>query len=132
MTTASPTKDRPVAAWMGVLDQLERAVGLRLARTEDPAAPGPEPAGPAVTPLQATDERLTQMQARLDRAEQDAREADEVLRAEAEAFQHWTETAAAVRRRLADCAAGAEEGKRGRGEEGRRQDPGGYTPGHTG
>lgn len=98
--TASPTKDGPVAGWMDVLDRIEEAVSQRLARTEEPA-PSPEPP-PSGRPLHTLDERLTRMQARLEIAEKDAREADDVLRAEAEAFQGWTEATATARRRLAD------------------------------
>ena len=45
------------------------------------------------------------MHARLDRAERDAAEADAALLTESEAYQHWTESMTAVRRRLADWAA---------------------------
>jgi hypothetical protein len=55
--------------------------------------------------LQALDDRLAQMGARLDRADQDARGADELLRIEVEAHQHWTEATTAARQRLADWAA---------------------------
>ena len=111
--TASSTKDRPVAAWMEVLDQIEGAVGPRLAHTEEPA-PSPEPTAVSRTPLHVLDERLARIQARLDRAEGDARETDEVLRVEAEAFQRWTETAATARRRLADLAATVSDASRKR------------------
>jgi hypothetical protein len=86
---------------MQVLDQIEGAVGRRLAQVEEP--PPEVDAGPTTkTPLQTLDERLTQMRMRLDRAERDAAEVDAALNTEAEAYQRWTESMTAARRRLAD------------------------------
>jgi hypothetical protein len=103
--TATPTEERPIAAWMQVLDQIEGSVGRRLAQVEEPAGPddGAEPT--AKTPLQILDERMTQIPKRLDRAERDAAEVDAALHTESEAYQRWTESMTTARRRLADWAA---------------------------
>ncbi len=103
--TASSTEAQPITAWLQVLDQIESAVGRWLAQVEAPAKVE-EDAGPtANAPLQILDERLTQIRARLDRAERDAREVDAALQTEAEVYQHWAESMTAARRRLADWAA---------------------------
>jgi len=91
---------------MRVLDEIEGAVSRRLALVEEPRAATADAAPPAPTPLQVLDDRLAQMQARLERAEQDARDADAVLLREAEAHRRWTEETATARRRLADRAQG--------------------------
>ena len=97
-------QDGPVTEWLRVLDDIEGVVVRRLAATEEP--PPAADAPPAQTPLQARDERMSRMGARLDRAEHDAREADGVLHGEAEAHRRWAEEASAARRRLADRARG--------------------------
>jgi chromosome segregation ATPase len=102
---ASSTEARPIATWMQVLDQIEAAVGRRLAQVEEPP-PDLEAAPTTKTPLQTLDERLAQMRARLDQAERDAAEVDAALNTEAEAYQRWTESMTAARRRLADWTAG--------------------------
>jgi hypothetical protein len=102
---ASSTEARPIATWMQVLDQIEGAVGRQLAQVEEPAAPEVGAGPTAKTPLQILDERLAQMRTRLDRAERDAAEVDAALNTEAEAYQRWTESMTAARRRLADWAA---------------------------
>ena len=62
--------------------------------------------------MQILDDRLAQMQGRLGEAEEDAREADQVLRTEGEAYQRWTEAMATARRGLADWAAAVGRGER--------------------
>jgi hypothetical protein len=104
--TAESTEGRPVAAWMQVLESIEEALARRLADLPAPPAPPADSGSTAKTALQVLDGRLTQMQARLDQAERDADETETVLRTEAEAYQHWTTSMTAARRRLADWAAG--------------------------
>lgn len=99
-------EDRPITAWMRVLDEIESSVSRRLALAEEPPAATADAGPPAPTPLQVLDDRLAQMQARLERAEQDARDADAVLHQEAEAHRRWAEQTATARRRLADRAQG--------------------------
>ena len=98
-------QDRPITAWIRVLDEIEGAVSRRLALVEEPPSATAD-APPAPTPLQVLDDRLAQMRARLERAEQDARDADAVLQQEAEAHRRWTEGMTTARRRLADRARG--------------------------
>ncbi len=99
-------QERPITAWMRVLDEIESSVSRRLAQAEEPTAASANAGPPAPTPLQVLDDRLAQMQARLEQAEQDARDADAVLRQEADAHRRWTEQMATTRRRLADRAQG--------------------------
>ncbi|HVS36012.1 MAG TPA: hypothetical protein VMS17_10570 [Gemmataceae bacterium] len=103
--TAELMQERPIAAWMQVLEIIEEALARRLAEVEDPPPAVGDVGSPAQTLLQALDERLTVMQGRLDQAERDAAEADDPLRTETEAYQRWTETMTAARRRFADWAA---------------------------
>ena len=103
--TASSREERPIAAWMQVLDQIEGSVDRRLAQVEEPAGPDADAGPTAKTPLQILDERAAQMRTRLDRAERDAAEVDAALNTESEAYQRWTESMTAARRRLADWAA---------------------------
>ncbi|HBI44045.1 MAG TPA: hypothetical protein DDY78_14515 [Planctomycetales bacterium] len=103
--TALPTEARPIAAWMQVLDQIEGSVGRRLAQVEEPAGPEADAGPTAKTPLQILDERWSQVRTRLDRAERDAAEVDAALHTESEAYQRWTDSLTAARRRLADWAA---------------------------
>jgi hypothetical protein len=102
---ASSREERPIAAWMQVLDQIEGSVGRRLAQVEEPAGLEADAGPTAKTPLQILDERLAQMRTRLDRAERDAAEVDAALHTESEAYQRWTDNMTAARRRLADWAA---------------------------
>lgn len=102
--TAEPTETRPAAAWMLVLNQIEETLARQMASVEEPAPPG-DAKPPAKTPLHALDARLAQMQARLDQAERHAEGTDAALRTDAEAYQRWTESMTAARRRLADWAA---------------------------
>jgi len=103
--TALSTEVRPIAAWMRVLDQIESSVELRLAQVEEPPGPDADSGPTAKTPLQILDERLAQIRTRLDRAERDAAEVDAALHTESGAYQHWTASMTAARRRLADWAA---------------------------
>jgi chromosome segregation ATPase len=103
---AESTEGRPVASWMQMLDQIEASLTNRLAQVQEPPAPAAEAGPSAKESLQALDERLARMHARLEQAERDAAEADEALRTESEAHQRWTETMTAARRWLADWAAG--------------------------
>jgi hypothetical protein len=104
--TAESTEGRPVAVWMQTLEAIEEALVQRLAATPEPPAPAGEPGPDDNAALLALDERLALLQARLEQAALDAAEADDVLRAEAEAHQRWTESMTAARRGLADWAAG--------------------------
>jgi hypothetical protein len=104
MMTASSTEGRPIGAWLQVLEQIEGALARRLAQVEEPNAPEAETGPKAKTPLQILEERLAQMRTRLDRAEREAAEVDAALNTEAEAYQRWTESMTAARRRLADWA----------------------------
>ena len=108
--TALPTEARPIAAWMQVLDQIEDSVSRRLGQVEELATPEANVGPTTKTPLQILDDRLTQMQTRLDRAERDAAGVDAALRTESEAYQHWTESMSAARRRMADWAGRAPVG----------------------
>ena len=103
--TAGLAQAGPVAAWVRVLETIDEALARRLAEVEEPPAPMADPTPAAKGSLQALEERLRQMQARLERAERDAAEADGPLRGEAEAYRRWTEGMTAARRRLADWAA---------------------------
>ena len=102
--TAEPAEGRPVAAWMQVLDFIDEVLARRLAEVDEPPAPVAG-AGPSRESLLALDKWMQRLQARLDQAERDAAEADEPLRTESEAYQRWTETMTAARRRLGDWAA---------------------------
>jgi chromosome segregation ATPase len=103
--TADAGEGRRLAAWLQALDFMDEVLARRLAETQEPPTPADD-AGPAVqASLQTLDERLQQMQTRLEQAERDAAEADAVLRTEAEVYQDWTESTTAARRRLADWAA---------------------------
>ena len=101
--TAESTETRPIAAWMQVLEQIESTLAQQMASVDEGESPG-EARPRASTPLHVLDERLTKMQARLDQAERDAALTDAALRAEGEAYQRWTESMTATRRRLSDWA----------------------------
>ena len=103
--TAEPAEGRPIAAWMQMLEFIDAALARRLAEVEEPPGPADGAGSSAQGSLQALDERVRRMQARLDQAGRDAAEADEPLRTESEAYQRWTESMTAARRRLADWAA---------------------------
>ncbi len=103
--TAEPTEGRPIAAWMQTLEFIEEALARRLAEVGESPNLSADAGPSAKASLQALDEQVRRVQARLDQAERDAAEADEPLRAESEAYQRWTETMTAARRRLADWAA---------------------------
>lgn len=103
---SEPTEARSMATWMPMLEHIEEALARRLAEVHDLPAPTADSGPTAKTSLQALDQRLAGMQVRLDQAERDASETEGVLRTEAEAYQRWTESMTAARRRLADWAAG--------------------------
>ena len=115
----SRTDDRPVGAWMGMLDQIEEAVARRLTQAEELAGPPAAPGAPPSTPLQVLDGRLAQMQARLEQAEADGgtptRRCESRRRRTSTGRRRWRPRAAAwpTGRRS------SEEEKRGRGERGR-------------
>jgi hypothetical protein len=101
--TAEPTETRPTAAWMKVLNQIEDTLARQMASVEEPAPSGAA-TPPTKKPLHALDASLAQMQARVDQAERRAEETDAALRTDAEAYQRWTESMTATRRRLGDWA----------------------------
>lgn len=102
MTTQS-TEARPIAAWMKVLEQIETTLARQMALVEEVAPPSAAKQ-PARTPLHVLDERLGQMQARLNQAERDAAVTDAALRTEGEAYQRWADGMTMTRRKLSDWA----------------------------
>jgi hypothetical protein len=105
----SDAEPRPVVAWMRVLDRIEDTLGQSLALAAEPG-PGPaesEPGPRAAAPLERLDQRLAQLQACLERAEQNAASTDALLRAETDALQGWIDALAAAGRGLANWAARA-------------------------
>jgi hypothetical protein len=103
--TAEPTEPRPIAAWMRVLDKIEATLARQMAPVDEPHPAASDAKTPAKAPLQALDDRLAQMAARLEQADRDAAVTDAALRTEGEAYQRWTGTMTATRRKLADWAA---------------------------
>jgi hypothetical protein len=99
-----------LAAWLEVLDAIDRALESSLARAAEPAPP---PAAPGVgadaarLALEALDGRLAQVQASLERAGQHAAVADAALTAEAEALERWLARAQEGREKLGPPASGA-------------------------
>jgi hypothetical protein len=102
--TTEAAEPRPIAAWMKVLDQIEATLARQMASVENTAPPAADAKLPAQSPMSALDDRLAQMQTCLDQAEREAAVTDAALRAEGEAYQRWTETMTATRRKLADWA----------------------------
>jgi Xaa-Pro aminopeptidase len=103
--TAEPTEPRPIAAWTRVLDKIEATLARQMASVEEPDTLVSDAKPPAKAPLQVLDDRLAQMQNRLEQADRDAAVTDAALRTDGEAYQHWTETMTATRRKLADWVA---------------------------
>jgi hypothetical protein len=105
----SDAEPRPVVVWMRVLDRIQDTLGQSLALA-DPggvATAESEPGPMAQSPLDRLDQRLAQMRACLDRAEQNAAATDTLLRGEADALQGWLDALAAAGRDLANWAARA-------------------------
>jgi hypothetical protein len=98
MTPESPRAQ--VFAWMEVLERIQTGLGQSLQLAEDPALPPPADS-PAVQPLEVLGQRLAQLQACLDRAEQNADTVDRLLDAEAEAVRQWLQRTEAVRQKVA-------------------------------
>jgi hypothetical protein len=82
------TEGGDTSAWMAVLDRLIGELGRTLEQI--PAIPAPSsPASADYPPLHAIDQRLSQMQTGLERAEQDASEAERQLAAILDPLQKW-------------------------------------------
>jgi hypothetical protein len=90
----------PNPAWMDVLDQIDQSLRQSLGRITDPAPPA-EKLGEPVS-LGRLDERLEYWQAYLDRAEENAAKAEELLAAEQAAVAECRDGLAQLRETLAD------------------------------
>ena len=66
--TAEPAEGRPIAAWMQMLEFIDAALARRLAEVEERPGPADGAGSSAQGSLQALDERVRRMQARLDQA----------------------------------------------------------------
>src|SRR5271166_6576742 len=95
------TEVRDPVAWMAVLDELAGSLDRSLEQT--PVTPPPAPSqGPANSPaLQVIDRHLAQMQASMERAEQNAAEAERQLAAVFEPLQQLLEQSRASQEKLA-------------------------------
>ncbi len=88
--------DRPVQAWMAVLDRIEEAVRQSLARAADPPEPArAPPAGPS--PVERLAGRLGRWGDGLSRLEAEAEAAARELDADEEALAAWADELRAVR-----------------------------------
>jgi hypothetical protein len=87
---------RSLAAWMDVLDHIDRSLADSLARTPEPA-PITAPTAPAPSPLARLDERLAAWQLSLERVEKQATSSTERLNAEHAALAEWLDKLGRVR-----------------------------------
>src|SRR5690349_18354390 len=101
MTSEAVNEGRPMA-WLAVLEQMRATLGRSLELAVEPEPVPPPEGGAAAAALQALDERLARLQGCLERAEQNARAADAVLEAEAQAMRRWLEAMRLSGSRLAE------------------------------
>jgi hypothetical protein len=102
MTRELDGTPRAAVAWTAVLGQMQTTLGQSLEEAVEPRLAPPPEMSEVPGPLQALDERLAQLQACLERAEQNARAADAVLEAEAQAMQRWLESMRQAGQQLAE------------------------------
>ncbi len=101
----------PVGAWMEVLDRIEQALAESLARAAALDVPAEAPGGTVHVvklALEVLDERQARLQAILDRAEQQAGEADAALAGAIAGFEKWLQESRAAGEKTAVPATGAE------------------------
>ena len=85
-----------------VLDRIDATLEESLARVHAPESPPEAPAPFDPSPLHSLDERLARMQACLERAQQNADEADALLVGEIEGQRQWFASIGQSRQRLQD------------------------------
>ncbi len=86
------SQSRPIAVWMKMLDDIDQALAESLARAvEQPVSPAvtDENIGAALQAMRRLDERLANLQARLDRAAVGAAGTDAALAGQAAVLDNW-------------------------------------------
>lgn len=99
MSVTQNTK-RPLAAWLDVLDQIDKSLNRSL---EAAHLPEPSPVtAPGPSPLTRLEERLAAWQSRMDTAQRRADAIDQRLGAERDAIADWLGKLGQIRQTLAD------------------------------
>jgi hypothetical protein len=103
-------QEQPILVWLKVLGRIEEVLERSLAQAVDPVAEQAVESSDVAAArllLQRLEERLTEMGACLERAEQNAAATDALLASEVSEMQRWRQTLAETGRNLAEWAARA-------------------------
>jgi hypothetical protein len=92
-------EERPMAAWMQVLGQIDEALAKTLDQWPEPET---QEAGGSTArhTLRYPDERFARLQACLDQAGREAAEVEALLTAQLQAVENWFRSTAEIRQRL--------------------------------